>query len=112
LGPWNLREYFGIGLVILDWEYAVLAPAATDELWHAVTLRLATSRRSAELMGMEARDELRMFYADTELRSAASFLVDRWKSGEPAEIGEETPKSRHLLRSEDRVAKALGQFLG
>jgi Ser/Thr protein kinase RdoA (MazF antagonist) len=112
LGPWNVRECVGVGLAILDWEYAAWAPVATDEVWHAITLRLATSRRSGESVGDEARDELRGFYSDAQLSAAAEFLANRWDEGEPVEIREATPKSKTLLRSERRLARALGQFMG
>jgi hypothetical protein len=111
LGPWNVREYVGVGLAILDWEYAAWAPVATDEVWHAITLRLATSRRSGESAGVEAHDELRAFYSDAQLRDAAEFLANRWEEGEPVEIREAMPKSKSLLRSERRLAGALGQFM-
>ena len=111
MGPWNVREYLGVGLAILDWEYATLAPVATDEVWHAVTLRLATGRRPAASVGVEARDELRAFYSDAQLRDAAMFLADRWDDEEPLEIRGEAPKSKPLLRSERRLASALGRFM-
>ena len=111
LGPWNVRQYVGVGLAILDWEYATWAPVATDEVWHSITLRLATSRRSGESAGVAARDELRAFYSDGQLREAAEFLANRWGDAEPVEIREATPKSKPLLRSERRLARALDRFI-
>lgn len=111
LGPWNVREYDGIGLVIIDWEYAAFAPPATDQVWHAVTFRLTTSRRSGESVGAEARDELRSFYDDGQLRDAAEFLTNRWHDGEPVEIRPDTSKSQSLLKSELRLARALDRFM-
>ena len=111
MGPWNVREYLGVGLAILDWEYATLAPVATDEVWHAVSLRLATGGRPGERVGVEARDELRAFYRDAQLRDAAAFLADRWDDEEPVEIRKDLPKSKPLLRSERRLARALDQFM-
>lgn len=112
LGPWNVREFVGVGLAILDWEYATWAPVATDEVWHSITLRLATGRRPGESVGVEARDELRAFYSEAQLRDAAEFLANRWEDGEPVEIRETTPKSKPLLKSERRLARALDQLMG
>jgi hypothetical protein len=111
MGPWNVREYAGVGLVILDWEYAAWAPMATDEVWHAVSFRLATGRRSGERVGAEVREELASFYSDSQLQDAAAFLAGRWGREEPAEIRHDLPKSKALLRSEKRLSRALGQFI-
>ena len=110
LGPWNVRNFAGLGLAVLDWEYAQWAPVATDELWHAITFRLATRRRRGAAAGEGVRGELSHYYSEDQLRDAAFFLKTRWDDAEPNDIQAGVDKSRRLEGFENRLLEALAEF--
>ena len=105
-GPWNVREMARSGLAILDWEDACWAPEAVDELWHAVTSRLARGKQPRTVVP-EVKAELGAFFSDAVMESAAKFWLERWHKGEPPEIRAGVQKSGKLLRSEMALKATL-----
>lgn len=108
LGPWNLREFAGIGRAILDWDDACQAPRAADALWHAMNFPLA--RRPTERgVFPRANSALKPFYAPAELAQAARFWLKRWQA-ESAEILPGVAKSADLMEREVRRTRILEAF--
>jgi hypothetical protein len=107
LGPWNVRRYADGRLGVLDWEYATWSTRATDELWYALTLPLATTDQPGKRIGQTAIDALGEVYGEHEVREAAEFLVTQRTRAEPAEIREGVERSKSLLAFEDRLVQAL-----
>ncbi|MFZ0013674.1 MAG: phosphotransferase [Acidimicrobiia bacterium] len=112
LGPWNLRRFSDGRLAVIDWEYAHHAPVACDEIWFAVTRRLATTRQDGHQAGAAARSELAGLYADEDIAEAVAFIVAGRSGPEPDEVRDDVERSQSLLDFEDRLSAALTALAG
>lgn len=107
--PWNVRELSSGQVAVIDWEQVGPTPVATDELWHVITMALATGK-SVEVAVSRAVNELVHHDAST-LHDAASFLAGR-EDRQPPETDDSIPRSASLLGFESRISEALQRLQG
>lgn len=108
LGPWNLREFKGHGVGIIDWEYAAWAPRAADELWQFLTMGLATTRHPGERIGARTREWLMITHPLDEIAEAVAYVVQRRSRPEAEEIKDDVSRTPALQEFELRLEHALG----